>query len=90
MLRVAPKFQSRGWAEHWLVGSGPTLRNVETARGGVIVTRSWNPSPFIAHHTSPADIPTLIDWSVSGAHCSLLFFLANLLKILPIMGTVLR
>ena len=55
MLRVAPKFQSRGWAEHWLVGGGPTLRNVETARGGVIVTRSWNPSPFIATST-PAQL----------------------------------
>ena len=25
-----------------VVGGGPTLRNVETAQGGVILTRGWN------------------------------------------------
>ena len=64
------------WAHIEECGDGPGRRHSDTQLESV---------PLYCHqHTSPADIPTLIDWSVSWAHCRLLlFFLANLLKILP-------
>ena len=62
MGRVAPKFQWWGWAGQSGT-AGPTSRNVEMARGGVILTPSWN-VPLYCPQTDPY-ISTLIDWPLS-------------------------
>ena len=62
MGRVAPKFQWWGWAGQ-SGAAGPTSRNVEMARGGVILTPSWN-VPLYCPQTDPY-ISTLIGWPVS-------------------------